>query len=141
MAYTGQILYLHQSESEHFRVETPEVEITDNWENLRSSVPESLGTDENTHTGNLPAVTAELQPEEVVRRAAVAAAPLASCRTSCCSAVMNTGARRLLLPTLVLVLLAAAAAARTDVLELGDADFDYLATEYETMLVKFYAPW
>uniref|UniRef100_A0A672ZFT1 Protein disulfide-isomerase n=1 Tax=Sphaeramia orbicularis TaxID=375764 RepID=A0A672ZFT1_9TELE len=28
-----------------------------------------------------------------------------------------------------------------DVLELGDADFDYLATEHETMLVKFYAPW
>ncbi|XP_036001321.1 protein disulfide-isomerase A3 [Fundulus heteroclitus] len=31
--------------------------------------------------------------------------------------------------------------ARRDVLELGDADFDYLATEHETMLVKFYAPW
>lgn len=30
---------------------------------------------------------------------------------------------------------------RQDVLELGDADFDYLATEHETMLVKFYAPW
>uniref|UniRef100_A0A1A8GUE9 protein disulfide-isomerase n=1 Tax=Nothobranchius korthausae TaxID=1143690 RepID=A0A1A8GUE9_9TELE len=30
---------------------------------------------------------------------------------------------------------------RRDVLELGDADFDYLATEHETMLVKFYAPW
>lgn len=28
-----------------------------------------------------------------------------------------------------------------DVLELGDADFDYLAKEHETMLVKFYAPW
>ncbi|XP_053302867.1 protein disulfide-isomerase A3 [Pleuronectes platessa] len=31
--------------------------------------------------------------------------------------------------------------ARGDVLELGDADFDYLATEHETMLVMFYAPW
>ncbi|XP_007566541.1 protein disulfide-isomerase A3-like [Poecilia formosa] len=31
--------------------------------------------------------------------------------------------------------------ARRDVLELGDADFDYLATEHDTMLVKFYAPW
>ncbi|XP_062265582.1 protein disulfide isomerase family A, member 8 [Platichthys flesus] len=30
---------------------------------------------------------------------------------------------------------------RRDVLELGDADFDYLATEHETMLVTFYAPW
>lgn len=48
----------------------------------------------------------------------------------------------LLLPALGLALLeAAGAAARTDVLELGDADFDYLATEHETMLVKFYAPW
>lgn len=34
-----------------------------------------------------------------------------------------------------------AACTRTDVLELGDADFDYLAAEHETMLVKFYAPW
>lgn len=32
-------------------------------------------------------------------------------------------------------------AARSAVLELGDADFDYLAAEHETMLVKFYAPW
>uniref|UniRef100_A0A3Q3XBN6 Protein disulfide-isomerase n=1 Tax=Mola mola TaxID=94237 RepID=A0A3Q3XBN6_MOLML len=30
---------------------------------------------------------------------------------------------------------------RRAVLELRDADFDYLATEHETMLVKFYAPW
>ncbi|XP_029022462.1 protein disulfide isomerase family A, member 8 [Betta splendens] len=30
---------------------------------------------------------------------------------------------------------------RRDVLELGDADFDYLAAEHETMLLKFYAPW
>lgn len=35
----------------------------------------------------------------------------------------------------------AAGSARKDVLELADADFDYLATEHETMLVKFYAPW
>lgn len=32
-------------------------------------------------------------------------------------------------------------AARSAVLELGDADFDYMAAEHETMLVKFYAPW
>ncbi|KAL2080490.1 hypothetical protein ACEWY4_024283 [Coilia grayii] len=32
-------------------------------------------------------------------------------------------------------------AARSAVLELGDTDFDYLAAEHETMLVKFYAPW
>ncbi|XP_054619260.1 protein disulfide isomerase family A, member 8 isoform X2 [Dunckerocampus dactyliophorus] len=30
---------------------------------------------------------------------------------------------------------------RRDVLKLGDADFDYLAIEHDTMLVKFYAPW
>ncbi|XP_030644331.1 protein disulfide isomerase family A, member 8 [Chanos chanos] len=30
---------------------------------------------------------------------------------------------------------------RSDVLVLTDADFDYLAAEHETMLVKFYAPW
>uniref|UniRef100_A0A7N6A4T0 Protein disulfide-isomerase A3 n=1 Tax=Anabas testudineus TaxID=64144 RepID=A0A7N6A4T0_ANATE len=29
----------------------------------------------------------------------------------------------------------------SNVLELGHADFDYLAAEHETMLVKFYAPW
>ncbi|KAM3595916.1 uncharacterized protein V6R79_005251 [Siganus canaliculatus] len=49
-----------------------------------------------------------------------------------------------LLPAFILALLTcfpAAAPARRDVLELGDADFDYLATEHETMLVKFYAPW
>uniref|UniRef100_A0AAQ5YNK0 Protein disulfide-isomerase n=1 Tax=Amphiprion ocellaris TaxID=80972 RepID=A0AAQ5YNK0_AMPOC len=50
-----------------------------------------------------------------------------------------------LFPTCVcLVLLCrlpAAVCSRRDVLELGDADFDYLATEHETMLVKFYAPW
>ncbi|MEQ2180469.1 hypothetical protein GOODEAATRI_001520 [Goodea atripinnis] len=41
----------------------------------------------------------------------------------------------------VLSLCPTALSARRDVLELGDADFDYLATEHETMLVKFYAPW
>ncbi|XP_073337370.1 protein disulfide isomerase family A, member 8 isoform X2 [Pagrus major] len=49
-----------------------------------------------------------------------------------------------LLPALTFTLLSsfpAAVFARRDVLELGDADFDYLATEHETMLVKFYAPW
>ncbi|XP_049891461.1 protein disulfide-isomerase A3-like isoform X3 [Epinephelus moara] len=35
----------------------------------------------------------------------------------------------------------AAVRSRRDALELGDADFDYLATGHETMLVKFYAPW
>ncbi|KAL7381979.1 hypothetical protein ABVT39_014540 [Epinephelus coioides] len=35
----------------------------------------------------------------------------------------------------------AAVRSRRDVLELGDTDFDYLATGHETMLVKFYAPW
>ncbi|XP_034017088.1 protein disulfide-isomerase A3-like [Thalassophryne amazonica] len=43
--------------------------------------------------------------------------------------------------TFVLLSLPAAELARRDVLELGYADFDYLATEHETMLVKFYAPW
>lgn len=35
----------------------------------------------------------------------------------------------------------AAGSSRRDALELADADFDYLAAEHETMLVKFYAPW
>ncbi|XP_077600193.1 protein disulfide-isomerase A3-like [Stigmatopora nigra] len=38
-------------------------------------------------------------------------------------------------------LFAGSASSRGDVLTLGDADFDYLATEHDTMLVKFYAPW
>ncbi|XP_029918860.1 protein disulfide isomerase family A, member 8 [Myripristis murdjan] len=42
---------------------------------------------------------------------------------------------------LLLLALSAAGCARRDVLELGDADFDYLAPEHETLLVKFYAPW
>ncbi|XP_041962510.1 protein disulfide-isomerase A3-like [Alosa alosa] len=29
----------------------------------------------------------------------------------------------------------------SDVLELGDADFDYIAAEHDTMLVEFFAPW
>ncbi|XP_066530035.1 protein disulfide isomerase family A, member 8 [Hoplias malabaricus] len=31
--------------------------------------------------------------------------------------------------------------ARSNVMELGDSDFDYVVAEHETMLVKFYAPW
>ncbi|KAM4540146.1 protein disulfide-isomerase A3-like [Odontesthes bonariensis] len=49
-----------------------------------------------------------------------------------------------LLPAVAVALLSSfpvAVSLRKDVLELGDADFDYLATEHETMLVKFYAPW
>lgn len=49
-----------------------------------------------------------------------------------------------LLPAVTFALLScfpAAVSSRREVLELGDADFDYLATEHETMLVKFYAPW
>ncbi|XP_056154325.1 protein disulfide isomerase family A, member 8 [Lampris incognitus] len=48
------------------------------------------------------------------------------------------------LRTLTLLCVCAAAAAlssRGDVLELRDAEFDYLAAEHETMLVTFYAPW
>uniref|UniRef100_A0A8C7IX25 Protein disulfide-isomerase n=1 Tax=Oncorhynchus kisutch TaxID=8019 RepID=A0A8C7IX25_ONCKI len=49
----------------------------------------------------------------------------------------------LLIPAFMLsvVIFSGAVVARGDVLELGDADFDYLAAEHETMLVKFYAPW
>ncbi|XP_034401533.1 protein disulfide-isomerase A3-like isoform X3 [Cyclopterus lumpus] len=49
-----------------------------------------------------------------------------------------------LLPAVALALWSgfpAAVSSRRDALELGDADFDYLATEHETMLVTFYAPW
>lgn len=49
-----------------------------------------------------------------------------------------------ILPAVTLVLLfyfLAAVSSRRDVIELGNTDFDYLATEHETMLVKFYAPW
>ncbi|KAG8004780.1 Protein disulfide-isomerase A3 [Nibea albiflora] len=41
----------------------------------------------------------------------------------------------------VLSCLLTAVCARRHVLELGDADFDYLAAEHETMLLMFYAPW
>ncbi|XP_063041035.1 protein disulfide-isomerase A3-like [Engraulis encrasicolus] len=41
----------------------------------------------------------------------------------------------------ILITTIAHVSARSAVLELGDIDFDYLAAEYETMLVKFYAPW
>ncbi|KAF7646553.1 hypothetical protein LDENG_00185780 [Lucifuga dentata] len=47
----------------------------------------------------------------------------------------------LLAAPLALLSLFAPVCCRTDVLELGDADFDYLAAGHETMLVKFYAPW
>lgn len=49
-----------------------------------------------------------------------------------------------LLPVVTLVMVScfpAVVCLRRDVLELADADFDYLAAEHETMLVKFYAPW
>lgn len=42
---------------------------------------------------------------------------------------------------LVVCMLSSSARGRSDVLELRDADFDYLAPEQETLLVKFYAPW
>lgn len=42
---------------------------------------------------------------------------------------------------LVLLSFSCVVRSRRDVLELGDADFEYLAAEHETMLVKFYAPW
>ncbi|XP_067266902.1 protein disulfide isomerase family A, member 8 isoform X2 [Chanodichthys erythropterus] len=42
---------------------------------------------------------------------------------------------------LVVCMLSLSARGRSDVLELRDADFDYLAPEHETLLVKFYAPW
>lgn len=32
-------------------------------------------------------------------------------------------------------------AAASDVLDLGDSDFEYTAAEQETMLVEFFAPW
>ncbi|KAG7457903.1 hypothetical protein MATL_G00232190 [Megalops atlanticus] len=42
---------------------------------------------------------------------------------------------------LVCALAVGAALARSDVLELSDADFDYTAAEHDTMLVEFFAPW
>uniref|UniRef100_A0A8C7IYC7 Protein disulfide-isomerase n=1 Tax=Oncorhynchus kisutch TaxID=8019 RepID=A0A8C7IYC7_ONCKI len=55
----------------------------------------------------------------------------------------NMASFLLLIPAFMLsvVIFSGAVVARGDVLELGDADFDYLAAEHETMLVKFYAPW
>uniref|UniRef100_A0A8C2WWJ5 Protein disulfide-isomerase n=1 Tax=Cyclopterus lumpus TaxID=8103 RepID=A0A8C2WWJ5_CYCLU len=56
----------------------------------------------------------------------------------------NMAAAARLLPAVALALWSgfpAAVSSRRDALELGDADFDYLATEHETMLVTFYAPW
>ncbi|XP_076864519.1 protein disulfide isomerase family A, member 8 [Brachyhypopomus gauderio] len=45
-------------------------------------------------------------------------------------------------PCLLLVsMFSASVGGRNDVVELRDADFDYVAAEQETMLVKFYAPW
>lgn len=41
----------------------------------------------------------------------------------------------------VLCVLSSAARGRNDALELKDADFEYIAPEHETLLVKFYAPW
>ncbi|KAI2652675.1 Protein disulfide-isomerase A3 [Labeo rohita] len=41
---------------------------------------------------------------------------------------------------LAVCVLSSAARGRSDVLELKDADFDYIAPEHETLLVKFYAP-
>ncbi|XP_057210618.1 protein disulfide isomerase family A, member 8 isoform X2 [Triplophysa rosa] len=41
----------------------------------------------------------------------------------------------------VVCMLRSSACGRSDVLELKDSDFDYLAPEHETLLVKFYAPW
>ncbi|KAM4631433.1 protein disulfide-isomerase A3-like [Polymixia lowei] len=43
--------------------------------------------------------------------------------------------------TVSLMLLVPVVFSRGDVLELRDADFDYLSAELETMLVTFYAPW
>ncbi|XP_073714233.1 protein disulfide isomerase family A, member 8 [Misgurnus anguillicaudatus] len=42
---------------------------------------------------------------------------------------------------LVVCMLSSSLCARSNVVELKDEDFDYLAPEHETLLVKFYAPW
>ncbi|XP_037119907.1 protein disulfide isomerase family A, member 8 isoform X1 [Syngnathus acus] len=55
---------------------------------------------------------------------------------------MAAGRRLLAVVTFLLfALFPALLSSRSDVLVLGNADFDYLATEHDTMLVKFYAPW
>ncbi|XP_028819306.1 protein disulfide-isomerase A3-like isoform X2 [Denticeps clupeoides] len=48
---------------------------------------------------------------------------------------------RIFILALGLLTAAEPGAARSAVLELTDADFDYMAAELETLLVKFYAPW
>ncbi|XP_051925897.1 protein disulfide-isomerase A3-like [Hippocampus zosterae] len=55
---------------------------------------------------------------------------------------MAAGLRLLVaVPFLLASLFPPSLSSRSDVLVLGDADFDYLAAEHDTMLVKFYAPW
>ncbi|GAA6065494.1 protein disulfide isomerase family A, member 8, partial [Tachysurus ichikawai] len=49
--------------------------------------------------------------------------------------------RILLFCVLSAVVWSSVLAGRSDVMELNDLDFDYIADEQETMLVKFYAPW
>lgn len=49
--------------------------------------------------------------------------------------------RPLFLCVLSAVVWSCVLAGRSDVMELKDLDFDYVAAELETMLVKFYAPW
>lgn len=63
--------------------------------------------------------------------------------TVCSPGSIMAAAVRLLhvVSLLLLSSLSAAVSSRRDVLELRDTDFDYLAAEHETMLVKFYAPW
>ncbi|XP_043073950.1 protein disulfide isomerase family A, member 8 [Puntigrus tetrazona] len=56
-------------------------------------------------------------------------------------APMDGFAPRGVLCVLALCVWSSAARGRSDVLELKDADFDYIAPEHETLLVKFYAPW
>ena len=50
-------------------------------------------------------------------------------------------ARARLLALALLSCVPAPGSSRRDVLELTDADFDYLSAEHETLLVTFYAPW
>ncbi|KAK5884166.1 hypothetical protein CesoFtcFv8_020423 [Champsocephalus esox] len=50
-------------------------------------------------------------------------------------------ARARLLALALLSCVPALGSSRRDVLELSDADFDYLSAEHETLLVTFYAPW
>lgn len=60
----------------------------------------------------------------------------------CYWALMDDSVSRLLLFCVFLaVVWSSVLAGRSDVTELKDLDFDYIAAEQETMLVKFYAPW